>query len=118
MVADKLTTADIAAQLERAGLRPEDWDLAVIVAKANAWVASNLDELNDPDVATWSVALQAAHYAEFGKLAAVDFFEQCVVEAGPDTAPWQELAARADDGDFATWPPVWQAPKLSGATQE
>lgn len=118
MAADKLTTADVTAQLERAGLRPEDWDLPVIVAKANAWVESNLDELGDPDVATWSPALQAEHYAEFGKLAAVDFFEQCVVEAGPGTAPWQDLAARADDGDFAAWPPVWQAPKLSGMPQE
>lgn len=52
---------------------------------------------------------QAAHLAEFGHLAAVDFIEQCVIEASPGTAPWDELQRRVDVGDFDGWPPVWMA---------
>lgn len=104
-----LTATDITALLRRAGLDPAEWDLAEIVRKANRWISDNHAELTAAEVATWSSAWQIEHYAEFGQLAAVDFIEQCVIEAGPSTAPWSTLAARADAGEFADWPPVWQA---------
>jgi hypothetical protein len=113
MSAPKLTDGEIAELLRRAGLDPADWDLPEILRQTNAWISDCHVELTAPEVATWSPKLQAEHYAEFGSLAAVDFIEQCVIEAGPETAPWEELAARADAGDFETWPPVWQAEKPS-----
>lgn len=94
-----------------AGLDPSDWDLPEIVPKTNAWISDYHAELTDSEVATWSITLQADQYAEFGSLAAVDFIEQCVIEGGPDTAPWEALVTRADAGEFATWPPVWEAEK-------
>ena len=104
-----LSGEQIAELLGRAGLVAADWDLAEIGRRANAWIADYHAELTDPEVRSWSVEVQAAHYAEFGSLAAVDFFEQCVAEDAPPTAPWQQLWARVDDGEFDAWPPVWQA---------
>lgn len=106
-----LTTAEITDLLRRAGLDPADWHLPEIVRKTNVWISDYHAELTDSEVATWSITLQAAQYAEFGSLAAVDFIEQCVIEAGPDTAPWEVLSVRAEAGEFATWPPVWEAEK-------
>lgn len=109
MKAPNLTAEHIAELLRRAGLDPDHWDLPEIVRKTNTWITDNHAELTDPEVKTWSPQLQAEHYNEFGSLAAVDFIEQCVIEAGPDTAPWAELGARAEAGEFEDWPPVWQA---------
>ncbi len=60
-------------------------------------------------MAGWDAVDQAAHLAEFGSLAAVDFIEQCVIESGPAAAPWRELQARVDAGEFGDWSPVWVA---------
>lgn len=107
----KLSTDEIADLLRRADLDPADWDVTGIAARTNEWIADNHAELTDAEVARWSAQLQAEHYAEFGSLAAVDFFEQCVIETGPDSAPWQGVQARVDAGEFDTWDPVWTAPK-------
>ena len=107
----KLTDDQIAEQLRRADLDPSDWDVAGIAERTNSWIADNHAELVDPEVSTWTTELRAQHYAEFGALAAVDFYEQCVIETGPDSAPWQALQDRVEAGDFDTWDPVWSASK-------
>lgn len=107
----KLTEEGVIELLRRAELDPADWNVTAILRRTNAWISDYDAELTDPDVATWSTADQVEHYAEFGSLAAVDFFEQCVIEASSATAPWPALAARADAGDFDNWPPVWEALK-------
>lgn len=102
-----LSAAQVTDLLHRARLNPAQWDLSEIARKANAWITDNLNELYMG--AGWPPQDRAAHLAEFGSLAAIDFIEQCVIEAGPDTAPWQELQRRADAGDFDDWPPIWTA---------
>lgn len=103
-----ISPGQIAAFLRRARLNPHQWDLAEITRKTNAWIADNLTELSQMD-ADWRPEDKAAHLAEFGSLAAVDFLEQCVIEAGPATAPWRELWQRVDTGEFDHWPPIWTA---------
>lgn len=105
----KLSREEIAEKLRRANLDPAQWDLAGIMARTNDWIADYHLELTAPEVKTWSPQLQAAQYDEFGKLAAVDFFEQCVIETGPDSVPWQDLQDRVETGEFETWPPIWEA---------
>ncbi|MFV8227498.1 hypothetical protein [Mycolicibacterium fortuitum] len=117
-VAPALTAEQITELLRRAGLNPDHWDLPEIVRKTNAWIADYHAELTDPEVKTWSRQGQSEHYDEFGSLAAVDFIEQCVIEAGPDTAPWTDLAARAEAGEFEAWPPVWQAQRPAHLRRE
>lgn len=92
--------------LRRASLNPAQWDLSEIARKANAWITDNLNELSHIGTG-WPSEDQAAHLAEFGHLTAIDFIEQCVIEAGPDAAPWQELQCRAGTGEFDDWPPIW-----------
>nr|WP_225247287.1 hypothetical protein [Mycolicibacterium fortuitum] len=92
----------------RADLDPGDWDVAGIAAATNASIANKVVELSAPEVKTWSAELQAEQHKEFGALAAVDFFEQCV-ETGPSSAPWQSLQTRIEAGEFEGWPPVWTA---------
>ena len=113
----KLTHGQVAEQLRRADLDPADWDMAGIAARTNSWIADNHAELVDSEVATWTADLQAQHYDEFGALAAVDFYEQCVIETGPDSAPWQALQDRVEAGEFDTWEPVWSAPKPTAIQQ-
>lgn len=108
MSSGHVSAAKVTDLLRRARLNPAQWDLSEIARKANAWITDNLNELSYMG-AGWSPEEQAAHLAEFGHLTAIDFIEQCVIEAGPATAPWTDLAARADAGEFASWPPVWQA---------
>jgi hypothetical protein len=107
----KLNNDQITDLLRRAGLDPADWDMAGVAAKVNGWIADNHAELTDAEVKTWSTHVQAEHHDEFGTLAAVDFFEQCVIETGPDSAPWQGVRARVDAGEFDGWDPVWVASK-------
>lgn len=107
MSTDHISTHQVAALLRRAQLDPDQWDLPEIARKANTWIANNLVEL--AQMTGWSHDDQAAHLAEFGHLVAIDFIEQCVIEAGPDTAPWQDLQHRADTGHFDNWPPIWTA---------
>lgn len=102
----RVTVADVTTFLRQAGLSPELWDVQEILGKANRWVADNLRELAEMDQ-QWSVDDQAAHLAEFGAVSAVDFVEQCIIEAGPDTAPWDDLQRRADAGEFDDWEPIW-----------
>lgn len=109
MIANRLSAEDVAAVLRHAGLRPADWDLTEIVRRTNRWISDYRAELTDPDVATWSIAWQIEQYAEFGRLNTVDWIEQCVIEAGPSTAPWERLAERVQADEFADWPPIWQA---------
>lgn len=111
MPTPKLTQDQIAELLRRAGLDPAAWNLAGIAERTNAWIADNHAELTDPEVRTWSAQLQAQQYEEFGHLAAVDFYEQCVIETGLDSAPWRALQSRVDAGEFDTWDPVWSAPR-------
>ncbi|GAB5901829.1 hypothetical protein [Mycolicibacterium mageritense] len=103
-----ISAAEVTAFLERADLDPGQWNIAEITRKANNWVTINRTELAQIDP-QWSTEDKTAHYAEFGAVSAVDFVEQCVIEAGPDTAPWRELQIRADAGEFQDWPPVWRA---------
>lgn len=103
----RVTVADVTTFLRRAGLDPQHWDVKAIVGKANRWVADNLLELAQMGQ-QWSTEDQAAHLAEFGAVSAVDFVEQCVIEAGPDTAPWDDLQRRADAGEFDEWEPIWR----------
>lgn len=106
----QLVTVDqVAALLRRAQLDPDQWNLPEITRKTNAWIADNLNELSHMS-ADWTPEDRAAHLVEFGHLAAVDFIEQCVIEAGPGTAPWQDLQHRANAGEFDEWPPIWTAP--------
>lgn len=102
-----ISTTAITALLHRAGLTVEHWDLTAIIEKTNVWISGNLIELSEMN--DWDPRDRAAHLAEFGHLTAVDFFEQCVIEAGPNTAPWRELQRRVGVGDFDGWPPVWTA---------
>lgn len=106
-----LSQEQIAAHLRHANLDPTDWDMAGITARTNDWIADCHAELVEPEVKTWSATVQADYYDEFGSLAAVDFFEQCVIETGPDSAPWQKLQDRVEAGEFASWPPIWEAPR-------
>lgn len=101
-----VTANQVAALLRRAQLSPEQWNLDAITRKTNTWITDNLNELSHMGTG-WTPEDRAAHLAEFGSLTAVDFIEQCVIEAGPDTAPWQDLQRRADAGEFETWPPIW-----------
>lgn len=103
-----LSVDQVAALLRGAQLDPAQWDLSEIARKANAWITDNLNELSHMGTG-WPSEDQAAHLAEFGHLTAIDFIEQCVIEAGPDTAPWQGLQRRADAGEFDDWPPIWTA---------
>lgn len=103
-----VTTAQVAALLRRAQLSPEQWNLDAITRKTNAWITDNLNELSHMG-AGWTHEDRAAHLAEFASLAAVDFIEQCVIEAGPAAAPWQDLQRRVDAGEFDEWPPIWTA---------
>lgn len=112
-----MATKAVIAVLRTAKLDPAEWDVPEIARKVNVWIGDYHAELTDPEVSTWSAELQAAHYAEFGSLPAVDFIEQCVIEAGPDTAPWSQLAARVAAGEFESWPPVWQAHTPQHASQ-
>lgn len=109
--APKLTQEQITETLRRAHLDPTQWDLAGIMARTNDWISDYHVELTQPEVKTWSPQLQAEQYDEFGTLAAVDFFEQCVMETGPDSAQWQDLQERVEAGEFETWPPIWEAPR-------
>ncbi|MDG5781846.1 hypothetical protein, partial [Mycolicibacterium fortuitum] len=102
-----LTTDDVASFLRRASLDPQQWDLPAIARKANTWAANNQVELDHID-RRWSANDQAAHRAEFATISTVDFIEQCVIEAGPDTAPWNDLQTRVNAGEFDSWPPIWQ----------
>lgn len=111
-MADHISTGQITALLRRAQLNPEQWDLSEIARKANAWITDNLNELSHMG-AGWPPEDRAAHLAEFGSLTAIDFIEQCVIEAGPDTAPWQDLQHRAGAGEFDDWPPIWTADPTS-----
>ncbi|WP_301154999.1 hypothetical protein, partial [Mycolicibacterium fortuitum] len=77
-----MNRAQVAELLRHADLDPGDWDTAGIAAAINASIANKVIELSAPEVKTWSAALQAEQHKEFGALAAVDFFEQCV-ETGP-----------------------------------
>ena len=101
-----LSADQVTDLLRRARLNPAQWDLSEIARKANAWITDNLNELSHMGTG-WPPEDQAAHLAEFGHLTAIDFIEQCVIEAGPDTAPWQDLQHRADAGEFDDWPPIW-----------
>ena len=103
-----VSAAQVIDLLRGARLDPAQWDLSEIVRKANAWITDNLNELSYMG-AGWPPQDRAAHLAEFGSLTAIDFIEQCVIEAGPDAAPWQELQRRADAGEFDDWPPIWTA---------
>jgi hypothetical protein len=87
----QLSVDQIADVLRRADLDPADWDAVGIATRTNSWIADNRTELTDAEVKTWSAKMQGQHYDEFGALAAVDFFEQCVIETGPDCP----LAGRA-----------------------
>jgi len=111
-MADQISAGQITALLHRAHLNPEQWDLSEIARKANAWITDNLNELSHMG-ASWSPEDRAAHLAEFGNLTAIDFIEQCVIEAGPGTAPWQDLQHRVDAGEFDTWPPIWLAQRAT-----
>lgn len=111
-MSELVTVAQVTALLCRAQLDSGQWNLHEITHKANAWIADNLGELSHMSV-DWTPEDRAAHLAEFGGLAAVDFIEQCVIEAGPDTAPWQDLQRRVDAGEFDEWPPIWTATQLS-----
>ncbi|MGY1994496.1 hypothetical protein [Mycolicibacterium fortuitum] len=102
-----LTTDDVASFLRRASLDPQQWDLPAIARKANTWAANNQVELDHIDP-RWSADDKTAHRAEFGTISTVDFIEQCVIEAGPDTAPWNDLQTRVNAGEFDAWPPIWQ----------
>jgi hypothetical protein len=102
-----VSTDDVAAFLRRADLNPGHWDVPEITRKANGWVTSNLIELEAMEP-NWTAEDRAAHHAEFGALSAVDFVEQCVIEAGPDSAPCEQLQARVDAGDFDDWQPIWR----------
>lgn len=102
----RVTVGDVTTFLRQAGLDPQQWDIQEIVRNANRWVADNLLELAEMDQ-QWSADERAAHHAEFGAVSAVDFVEQCVIEAGPDTAPWDDLQRRADAGEFDDWEPIW-----------
>ncbi len=106
----QLTSEQVTEHLHRLGLAPQDWDLAEICRKTNSWIGHLLVELAATDAPTWSPAARAEHRAEVGALTAVDFVEQCVIEAGPDTAPWRELQDRVDAGEFDRADPVWAAP--------
>lgn len=106
--AEHISPDQIAAFLRRAQLNPHQWDSAEIARKTNAWITDNLNELSHMG-SDWRPEDRAAHLTEFGSLAAVDFIEQCVIEAGPDTAPWRELWQRVDAGEFDDWPPIWTA---------
>lgn len=103
----RVSTDDVTAVLLQAGLDPQQWDIGAITNKVNRWVTDHLIELGEMDP-TWSDADKAAHRAEFGSVAAVDFLEQCVIEAGPDSAPWRDLQHRVDAGEFDEWQPIWQ----------
>lgn len=104
-----VNAADVTAFLRSAALDPQQWDIEEITRKVNQWVHDNLIELGQIE-AGWSSADKAAHYAEFGAVSAVDFIEQCVIEAGPDTAPWSDLQHRVDAGEFDDWPSIWRHP--------
>lgn len=106
----RLTAEEVTAALDRAGLNPVAWNLSEILRAANSWIGGLLVDLAAGEDPTWSAAERAEHRAEFGALSAVDFLEQCVIEAGPDTAPWQELQARITAGEFDAAKPVWAAP--------
>lgn len=104
---DNVSAEDVTAFLRRAALNPQHWDVPEITRAANRWVTNNLTELDqmEPD---WSAEDRRAHHAEFGAVSAVDFLEQCVIEAGPDSAPWPELQERVDAGEFDDWQPIWR----------
>ncbi|MGV0740220.1 hypothetical protein ABQF35_28160 [Mycobacterium syngnathidarum] len=101
------TTDDVASFLRRASLDPQQWDLPAIARKANTWAANNQVELDHIE-SHWPAEDKAAHRAEFGAISTVDFIEQCVIEAGPDAAPWSDLQTRVNAGEFDSWPPIWQ----------
>lgn len=103
----QVSANDVTAFLQQAGLDPKHWDISEITRKVNRWVTDQFIELGEME-ATWSDADKAAHHAEFGSVAAVDFLEQCVIEAGPDSAPWRDLQRRVDAGEFDEWQPIWQ----------
>lgn len=86
MNAKPISADQVAALLRRAQLDPERWNLPDIARKTNAWITENLNELSCISAA-WTPGHQAAHLAEFGSLTAVDFVEQCVIEAGPTQPP-------------------------------
>ncbi|OBG11808.1 hypothetical protein A5768_11355 [Mycolicibacterium fortuitum] len=100
-----LSTAQIATELQRAGLDPASWDLAGLTAAVNARIGQCRVELASI-TGDWSAADRQAHLDEFGVLPAVDFYEY-VIEAGPDTAPWPDLQRRINAGEFDQWPAVW-----------
>ncbi|OBB17018.1 hypothetical protein A5761_11210 [Mycolicibacterium setense] len=102
----RVNTDEVTAFLRQAGLDPQHWDIGEITRKVHRWVTDHLIELGAMEP-TWSDADKAAHHAEFGSVAAVDFLEQCVIEAGPDSAPWRELQQRVDTGEFDEWQPIW-----------
>lgn len=106
-----VTPERIAAELARAGLDPEHWNLTAITTAVNARITQCRAELAGID-GSWSKADRQAHLAEFGTLPAVDFYEY-VVEAGPDTAPWDALQRRVNAGEFDRWPAVWTHPSAT-----
>lgn len=106
----QLTVEQVSDHVRRFGLDPQAWDLTEICRETNAWIAELLVELAAGEDPRWSPQERAEHYAEFGALSTVDFIEQCVIEAGPDSAPWPDLQNRVDAGEFDQVLPVWAAP--------
>ncbi|SKU63531.1 Uncharacterised protein [Mycobacteroides abscessus subsp. abscessus] len=67
-----LGAAEVTDLLCRARLNPAQWDLSEIARKANAWITDNLNELSHMGTG-WPSEDQAAHLAELGSLAAIDW---------------------------------------------